>query len=99
MKTLTNIEPEALLNAECLAQSNEFAIYRLGHDTFVLVQRHEGTNWQGVTLSGDGLFRVTQLLATAARVLYRSVASRLIPEQKPVDHDADDRLPPQPLSE
>lgn len=96
MKILTNVDPDALLNADRLAQSNEFAIYRLGHDTFVLVQQHEGTDWQGVTLSGDGLFRVGELLATAARVLYRSVASRLSPEQMPVDEDSDDRLPPKP---
>ena len=94
MKMLTSIDPDALLNADRLAQSNEFAIYRLGRDTFVLVQKHEGTNWQGVTFSGDSLFRVSELLLAAARALYRSVASRLIPEQTPADRDADDRLPP-----
>lgn len=99
MKMLTSVDPAALLNAERVAKSNEFAIYRLGHDTFVLVQQHEGTDWQGVTFSGDGLFRVSELLAAATRTLYRSVASRLIPEPAPLDVTADDRLPPQSLVE
>lgn len=99
MKMLTSVDPAALLNADRVAKSNEFAIYRLGHDTFVLVQQHEGTEWQGVTFSGDGLFRVSELLAAAARTLYRSVASRLIPEPAPADAGADDRLPPKPVIE
>src|SRR5690242_12445615 len=99
MKLMTSVDPDALLNADLVALSSEFAIYRLGHDTFVLVQQHEGTQWQGVTFSGDGLFRVGELLSIAARVLYRAVASRLSPEQAPVELDADDRLPPKPSTD
>ena len=77
MELLPNIERERFEGATCLAQSNEFAVYALENDTYALVHRHQGVPWQGVTLSGDGLFRVTELLATAARTLYRDVAAQL----------------------
>jgi hypothetical protein len=77
LELLPNIGRERFEGAACLAESSEFAVYALENDTYALVHRHQGVPWQGVTLSGDGLFRVTELLATAARTLYRDVASEL----------------------
>jgi hypothetical protein len=77
MELLANIERERFEGALCLAESNEFAVYALENDTYALVHRHQGVPWQGVTLSGDGLFRANELLATAARMLYRDIASEL----------------------
>jgi hypothetical protein len=76
MKVMTTVDHALLERSTCLAESNEFAIFRLDNDTFALVQRHQGVEWQGITLSGDGLFRVGELLAKAARTLYRDLASR-----------------------
>jgi hypothetical protein len=76
MKVMTTVDHGLLERSTCLAESNEFAIFRLDNDTFALVQRHQGVEWQGITLSGDGLFRVGELLAKAARTLYRDLASR-----------------------
>jgi hypothetical protein len=77
MKLVENIDREALGDDRLLAESNEFAIYDAGNDSYTLVHRHEGVQWQGITISGDGLFRVAELLATATRSLYRSVAGDL----------------------
>lgn len=60
-----------------IAESNEFAIYDVGRDTYALVHRHEGVEWQAITISGDGLFRALELLSRATRTLYRDVASDL----------------------
>lgn len=62
-----------------IAESDQFAIYAVGDDTYVLVQRHQATPWTGVSLSGDGIFRVGSLLVDAMRHLYRDVASNLSP--------------------
>lgn len=80
MKIMSTVDRSVLEHAKCLAESNEFAIYHLKNDTFAIVQRHEGTPWQGITLSGDGLFRVGELWSKAARTLYRDLASRLRPD-------------------
>ncbi|HEV7180717.1 MAG TPA: hypothetical protein VGN11_12665 [Candidatus Baltobacteraceae bacterium] len=77
MKLVTVMDREALQNATLVADSNEFAIYDIGNDTYTLVHRHESTDWQGITISGDGLFRVAEMLAAATRRLYRDVASDL----------------------
>ncbi|PZR64553.1 MAG: hypothetical protein DLM53_00175 [Candidatus Eremiobacter antarcticus] len=82
MKLWTDIEKDVLAGSTCLAESNEFAVYAVGNDTYALVLRHHGMPWQGVTLSGDGVFRVTELMAAASRSLYREVASRLSPDHK-----------------
>ena len=79
MKVMTTVDRAALDHAVCLAESNEFAVYRLDNDTFALIQRHEGVQWQGITLSGDGVFRVGELLAKAGRTLYRDLAGRQRP--------------------
>ncbi len=77
MKLVDNIDREPLTGARLVAESNEFAIFDAGNDTYVLVHRHEGVKWQGITISGDGLFRVAELLASATRRLYRDVAADL----------------------
>lgn len=77
MKLVENLDPGALTDDQLVAQSNEFAIYDAGNDTYVLVHRHEGVRWQGITISGDGLFRVSELLLSATRRLYRDVAGEL----------------------
>jgi hypothetical protein len=80
MKVLTTVDHSLLERSTCLAESNEFAIFRLDNDTFALVQRHQGVDWQGITLSGDSLFRVGELLAKATRTLYRDLAARQRPD-------------------
>ncbi|MEO6834774.1 MAG: hypothetical protein ABI231_02560 [Candidatus Tumulicola sp.] len=77
MKLVENIDRETLDDDRLLAESNEFAIYDAGNDSYTLVHRHEGVKWQGITISGDGLFRVAELLATATRSLYRDIAGDL----------------------
>jgi hypothetical protein len=64
---------------EQIAESDQFAIYAVGNQTYLLVQRHQGTPWMALRLSGDGLFRISSLLNDAMRHLYREVASRLSP--------------------
>jgi len=62
------------LSQKPIAESSEFAIYAVGNDTYTLVHRHKAVAWQAITLSGDGLFRVSELLVGATRALYRDVA-------------------------
>lgn len=77
MKLVENVDRDAISADRLVAESNEFAIYDVGNDSYTLVHRHEGVKWQGITLSGDGLFRVAEILATATRSLYRDVAGEL----------------------
>jgi hypothetical protein len=77
MKLEQRIDRATLDGARLVAESNEFAIYDVGNDSYTLVHRHEGVDWQGITISGDGLFRVGELLARAMRSLYRDVAAEL----------------------
>jgi hypothetical protein len=81
MKLEENIDRKSLENARLVAESNEFAIYDVGNDSYTLVHRHEGVDWQGLTISGDGLFRVAELLAIATRALYRNVAGEFSREK------------------
>ena len=83
MKLVTAIEPQALDRAKLIAESNEFAIFDMGSDTYAIVHRHAGVEWQAITISGDGLFRVLEILAQATRTLYRDVASDLSKRQRP----------------
>jgi hypothetical protein len=62
-----------------IAESDQFAIYALGDEAYLLVQRHAAMPWTGLRVSGDGLFRVAALFADATRHLYRDVASQLSP--------------------
>ena len=83
MKLVSAITAETLKEAALVAESSEFAIYDVGSDTYALVHRHASVEWQAITISGDGLFRVVEILAQAARVLYRNVASDLSKQQHP----------------
>lgn len=79
MDFIEQIEPSAVESLEKVAESEQFAMYSVGEQTYLLVQRHEGTPWMALRLSGDGLFRVSSLLGDAMRHLYRDVSSRLSP--------------------
>jgi hypothetical protein len=77
VKLVERFDRDALAAAGLIAESSEFAIFDVGNDTYALVHRHEGMQWQGITISGDGLFRVAELVARATRSLYRDVAADL----------------------
>ena len=77
MKLVESMDRDALEKSRLIAESNEFAIYDVGNDSYTLVHRHEGVKWQGLTISGDALFRIAELLAIATRCLYRDVAGDL----------------------
>ncbi len=77
MKLVTTIDAETLERSTLVAESNELAIFDIGSDTYALVHRHASVEWQAMTISGDGLFRVLELLASATRSLYRGVAADL----------------------
>lgn len=79
MDFIESIDKAALESRQPIAESDLFAIYAVGEQTYILVQRHQGVPWMGLRLSGDGLFRVSSLLGDATRHLYREVASRLSP--------------------
>jgi hypothetical protein len=81
MKLVTTIDANILEQAPLIAESNEFAVYDVGRDTYALVHRHAGVEWQAITISGDGVFRVLDLLARTTRRLYRDVASDLSKQQ------------------
>jgi hypothetical protein len=73
------IDQSTVEGLELVAELDLFAIYALGSQTYLLVQRHQGTPWMALRVSGDGLFRISALLNDAMRHLYRSLASRLSP--------------------
>jgi len=75
MELFKSLDPASLAGATCLAESGEFALYARTGDSYLLVQRHQGTPWEGISISGDGVFRIAGLLVEAMRHLYRDVAS------------------------
>ena len=79
MDFIERIDPTIVASLKPLAESDQFAIYAVGQDTYVLVQRHAGTPWMALRLSGDGVFRVGLLMVDAMRHLYRDLASQLSP--------------------
>ncbi len=81
MKLVQSIDRDMLEKSRLIAESSEFAIFDVGNDTYTLVHRHEAVDWQGITISGDGLFRVAELVARATRSLYRDVAGELSRER------------------
>jgi hypothetical protein len=81
MKLVERFDRAVLEKSPLVAESSEFAIYDVGNDTYALVHRHEAVAWQGVTISGDGLFRIADLLGQATRALYRNVAVELSKER------------------
>lgn len=82
MKLVNSIDRETLARGRLIAESSEFAIFDVGNDTYALVHRHEAVEWQAITISGDALFRVAELVAQATRSLYRDVAGELSHERK-----------------
>jgi hypothetical protein len=84
MEFVTTIAPADLVGIKLVSESNQFAVYATGCDTYLLVQRHAGMPWTGMLLSGDGLFRVSCLLSEATRDLYRQVAAQLSPANRPL---------------
>lgn len=81
MKLVEHFDRAVLDRGTLVAESSEFAIYDIGSDTYALVHRHEAVAWQGITISGDGLFRIAELLGQATRALYRDVAAELSKER------------------
>lgn len=81
MKLVESIDRATLEKSRLVAESSEFAIFEMGQDTYALVHRHEAVPWQGIMISGDGLFRVAELVARATRSLYRDVAAELSKER------------------
>ncbi|HTA54738.1 MAG TPA: hypothetical protein VK755_08365 [Candidatus Acidoferrales bacterium] len=79
MDFIEHIDQSTVEGLELIAESNQFAIYAVGSQTYLLVQRHEGTPWMALRLSGDGLFRISALLNDTMRHLYRDLASQLSP--------------------
>ena len=82
MDFLDSVDRAAIDGLEPLAESDQFAIYAVGSDTYLLVQRHGSTPWTALRLSGDGIFRVGSLLTDAMRHLYRDVASNVSPSAR-----------------
>ena len=79
MDFIERIDPATLSGKTPIAESDQFAIFALGAETYLLVQRHASVPWAGLRVSGDGLFRVAALFADATRHLYRDVAGQLSP--------------------
>jgi hypothetical protein len=79
MNFVQRFDHDTIAGMTPIAESDQFAIYAIGDDTYLLVQRHSGTPWTAIRLSGDGIFRVGTLLVDAMRHLYRDVASNLSP--------------------
>ena len=82
MDFLDSLDRSAIDGLEPIAESDQCAIYAVGSDTYLLVQRHGSTPWTALRLSGDGMFRVGSLLMDAMRHLYRDVASNLSPSAR-----------------
>lgn len=82
MDFLDHVDRAAIDGREPIAESDQFAIYAIGSDTYLLVQRHGSTPWTALRLSGDGVFRVGTLMIDAMRHLYRDVASNLSPNAR-----------------
>ncbi len=79
MDFLERFDPATVSDLAPIAESDQFAVYALKDSTYLLVQRHGGTPWMALRLSGDGVFRVGSLLVDAMRHLYRDLASDLSP--------------------
>lgn len=79
MDFIESIDPSTVKDLEQLGESDLFAIYAVGGQTYLLVQRHNGVPWTGLRFSGDGVFRIASLFGDAMRHLYRDLASHLSP--------------------
>jgi len=67
MELHANVDRGSLRDSTCIAESGEFALYSRGRDSYLLVQRHEGTPWSAISVSGDGVFRIGGLFVDAMR--------------------------------
>ena len=79
MEFVNEIAPGDLVGIRLLAESNQFAIYATGLERYLIVQRHATMPWTGLMLSGDAIFRFSELLGAAGRDLYHDVAGQLSP--------------------
>ncbi len=92
MDFIERIDQSTIEGLELIAESNQFAIYAVGSQTYLLVQRHEGTPWMALRLSGDGLFRISALLNDTMRHLYRDIAAQLSPDYLTEGHQQPRRI-------
>ena len=79
MEFVSDIAPGDLGGIRLLAESNQLAIYATGLERYLIVQRHATLPWTGLLLSGDAIFRFSELLGAAGRDLYHDVAGQLSP--------------------
>ena len=79
MDFIERVDRSEIVGKTPIAESDQFAMYAIGDGTYLLVQRHAGTPWTALRLSGDGVFRVASLITEAMRHLYRDLASQLSP--------------------
>jgi len=89
---IEQINQSTVEGLEQIAESDLFAIYAVGGQTYLLVQRHKGTPWMALRLSGDGLFRISSLLGDAMRHLYRDVSAHLSPNYLTEGHEHSRRI-------
>lgn len=82
MEFVERVDPASLSGLRAIAESDQFCVYPVGGDTYLIVQRHEGTPWTALRISGDALFRVGSLIVDAMRHLYRDLAADLSPSNK-----------------
>lgn len=81
MEFVSEISQRDLVGIRLLAESNQFAIYATGLERYLIVQRHATLPWTGLMLSGDAIFRFSELLGAAGRDLYHDVAAQLSPSK------------------
>ncbi|HEY8312903.1 MAG TPA: hypothetical protein VIG51_01910 [Candidatus Baltobacteraceae bacterium] len=79
MDFVDRIDKSKLDGMKMVAESDQFAVYAEGNDTYLLVQRHNAMAWTAIRFSGDGIFRVGSLMVDAMRHLYRDLATQLSP--------------------
>jgi hypothetical protein len=79
MEFVNEVAPGDLVGIRLVAESNQFAIYATGLERYLIVQRHATMPWTGLMLSGDAIFRFSELLGAAGRDLYHDVAGQLSP--------------------
>ena len=87
MDFIERIDQSTVKGLTVIGESDQFALYAMGDQTYLLVQRHQGTPWMALRFSGDGLFRISSLLVDAMRHLYRDVAAQLSPNYAAPTHD------------
>ena len=82
---------------EQIAESDQFVIYAAGNQTYVLVQRHQGTPWMALRISGDGLFRISRCSTTRCDTFTEKSPRAFLPTAQPktIKHEQEKaRIPP-----